>query len=137
MRFIPTRVHGVLDYVFGLTLMVLPFLGGFASSWAEAMVPAGVGIATVFFSLFTQYECGVRSVIPMRLHLGLDLAGGLFLAASPWVFGFHRTLWAPHVAFGLFAVVVSLTTVTTPRAAPPPPERYPDEPVPAGTGRQP
>ena len=41
-------------------------------------------------------------------------ASGLFLAASPWHFGFADYVWIPHVAFGLLEVGASLMTQTQP-----------------------
>ncbi|WP_439629997.1 SPW repeat domain-containing protein [Gemmata sp.] len=124
MRFIPTRVHGVLDYLWGASLVAAPWAGGFGSMWAEAMVPVAIGFGAIFYSLFTEYECGVRSVIPMRMHLQLDVAAGALLAASPWLFGFAGKVWVPHVAFGLFAVAVALTTRLVPHFAPVQPEPF-------------
>lgn len=63
-------------------------------------------------------------VLPMRWDLRIDLAVGLFLAASPWLFGFARGVWVPHVAFGAFAVAAGLLTRTVPKYAPAPPEPY-------------
>jgi hypothetical protein len=92
------------------------------------MVPVFLGAGTLFYSLFTEYEAGVRGVIPMRWHLRLELAAGLLLAASPWLFDFARTVWVLHGAFGAFAIVAALVTRTAVKRAPAPPE-----PFPAGT----
>jgi hypothetical protein len=35
MRFIPTRIHGFLDYAVGVLLIVVPWLFGFAAGGAE------------------------------------------------------------------------------------------------------
>lgn len=39
MRFISTRVHGVVDYLMGLLLIVAPFLFGFATGGSAQWVP--------------------------------------------------------------------------------------------------
>lgn len=52
----------------------------------------------------------------MRTHLMLDLAGGVVLAASAWVFGFADRVWLPHLVFGLLEFGAALTTRTTPDA---------------------
>jgi len=125
MRFIPTAVHGAIDYLWAVALIAAPWALGFGSMWAEAMVPLFLGAGAIFYSLFTEYECGAVGVVPIRWHLRLDLAAGLLLAASPWLFGFARTVWVPHVTFGTFAIVAALVTRTVPKRAPAPPEPFP------------
>lgn len=114
MRFIPTRVHGMLDYLVGLLLIAAPWLLGFADgTWAQwsAII---VGIAALIYSLLTRYELGLVKVIPMPTHLALDALSGLFLAASPWLFGFADRIWWPHVLVGLVEIFFALTTHTVP-----------------------
>jgi hypothetical protein len=103
---IPTRVHGVLDYLVSLVLTGLPWLGGFATGGPETWVPVVLGLAAIGYSLFTAYELGVWRRIPMPAHLALDAVHGLVLLASPWLFGFSdRVVW-PFVVFGLLELGV-------------------------------
>lgn len=114
MRFIPTKVHGVLDYLMGLLLIVAPWLLGFASDGADTAVPVTLGIAVIIYSLLTRYELGVVPAIPMPAHLWLDAASGALLAASPWLFGFADYIWWPHLVFGLLEIGAAVTTQTVP-----------------------
>lgn len=114
MRFIPTRVHGALDYATGLLLVAAPWLLGFANGGAAQWVPVLLGAGTVAASLLTDYEWGVARVIPMPVHLMFDFGTGLLLAASPWLFGFAGLVFLPHLVVGLFEIVASLVTVTRP-----------------------
>lgn len=115
MRFISTRAHGALDYLMGLLLIVSPWLFGFAEGGAETWVPVIVGASALLYSLLTNYEMGFLShTIPMSTHLWLDALSGVFLAASPWLFGFAEFVWVPHVVFGLLEIGASLFTHTTP-----------------------
>lgn len=114
MRFFSTRVHGVLDYLMGALLVALPWLGGFATGGAEQWVPVGVGAGVLLYSLFTDYEPGVVRRLSMPVHLWLDALGGLFLAASPWIFAFDEQVWVPHVALGLAEVLAATLTNTIP-----------------------
>lgn len=110
MRFLPTRLHGVIDYLWGLALLSTPWLLGFAD------VPAATGVAVVFgagailYSVLTAYELGLLKILPMPMHLILDGIGGVVLAASPWLFGFADRVYLPHLLFGLFSVVACLVT---------------------------
>lgn len=114
MRFIPTRIHGVLDYAVGILLVALPWLLGFADGTAAQWVPVVLGLGAIGSALVTDYELGVVPLIPMPLHLALDAASGIVLAASPWLFGFADRVWVPHVVLGLTEIVVPLLTATTP-----------------------
>ena len=114
MRFIPTRVHGIVDYAMGGLLIVAPWLLGFAAGGAETWVPVILGFGAIGYSLFTDYEPGLVRRIPMRTHLGLDAASGVVLAASPWLFGFAELVYLPHLILGLLEIGAALTTRTTP-----------------------
>ena len=113
MRFIPMRIHGILDYSVGLLLAAAPWLFGFAQGGAETWLPVVLGIGAIAYSLFTDYEFGAIRKISMPTHLMLDGISGALLAVSPWVFAFADRVWVPHLIFGLFEVTVAVTTRTT------------------------
>ncbi|HYF04168.1 MAG TPA: hypothetical protein VEC36_12365 [Patescibacteria group bacterium] len=114
MKVIPTSVHGILDYIVGLTLIAAPWLFDFARGGAETWVPVALGVSAIVYSLCTDYERGVVKALSMPAHLKLDLASGLLLTLSPWIFGFSDYVWAPHVAFGLMELGVTLMSRSTP-----------------------
>jgi hypothetical protein len=118
MRFIPTRVHGVLDYLTGAFLIAMPWVMGFGSMWGETVVPMVLGFTAICYSLVTTYEWGLTGILTMRNHLWLDFGSGVFLALSPWLFGFADKVWVPHVVVGLFEVAVAATTRLVPERAP-------------------
>ncbi|MGE6606018.1 SPW repeat domain-containing protein [Halomonas sp. NPDC076908] len=115
MRFIPTRVHGVVDYLMGLLLIAAPFLLGFATGGAAQWVPIILGVIMLASAIMTNYELGLMHLIPMPLHLTLDLLSGVLLLVSPWLFGFADTVYLPHVILGILEIGASLTTEKQPR----------------------
>ena len=117
MRFISTRVHGILDYLMGVLLIASPWLLNFDHGGAETYVPVILGASAIVYSLFTDYEFGVFRSLSMRSHLTLDLISGLFLAASPWIFNFDETVYLPHLVLGLAEVGASLMTRAEPDTA--------------------
>ncbi len=117
MRFIPTRVHGVLNYLVGALIIAAPWLLNFNRGGAETWVPVILGVGALVYSLLTNYELGVVRRIPMGTHLSLDAASGLLLAVSPWLFGFSSFVFWPHLTLGIFELVAALTTKTTPSLA--------------------
>jgi len=113
MRFIPTRIHGILDYVMGSVLIVVPMLFVFHRG-AESALPITLGFVLIIYSSLTDYEMGAMGFTPMRVHLVLDVISGLLLIASPWLFGFASHLWMPHVVLGALMVGAALVTRTIP-----------------------
>jgi hypothetical protein len=115
-RFIPTRAHGIVDYVTGATLAAAPWLLRFDDeSDAATWIPVALGAGALVYSLLTDYELGAKKVIPMDTHLKLDAASGVLLMTSPWLFRFSKRVWLPHVIFGAFEVMAALSTRQTPR----------------------
>src|SRR5918998_6023287 len=114
MRFISTRAHGVIDYLMGALLIVAPYLLGFADGTAAQWLPQILGVALIGAALLTDYELGAVRLIPMPVHLGLDVAAGLLLAVSPWLFGFADRVWVPYVIFGLAEIGAGLMTRMVP-----------------------
>ena len=114
MRFLPTRVHGYLDYLLGAVLLMGPWVFNFDRGGAETWIPVLLGAGVMLYSLFTDYEMGLMKSIPMPVHLWLDGLVGVLLALSPWLFGFSRYVWAPHLLLGLIAIGAAFTTQTIP-----------------------
>lgn len=114
MRFIPTKIHGLLDYLGAIALIFSPFFFWTTEMGADFWVPFLMGVAMVLYSVSTDYEWGAFRQISMVNHLKIDLAGGVLLAASPWLFGFADLVFLPHLLFGLFEVGSSLLTQTQP-----------------------
>jgi hypothetical protein len=117
MRFISTRVHGVLDYLMGMVLIGAPWLLGFADNGPATWVPVLLGVGVIVYSLFTDYELGAFKAISMRGHLWLDGLSGLFLAASPWLFGFNEYVSTPHLVLGIAEFLAAVFTRTIPDTA--------------------
>ncbi|HSI83305.1 MAG: hypothetical protein ACAI35_08245 [Candidatus Methylacidiphilales bacterium] len=114
MRIIPTAIHGVMDYLMGALLIAAPWIFGFNPHAIEGMVPIYLGIGAIAYSLMTNYEAGAVKVIPMKVHLLLDIVSGVLLAASPWLFGFAGVVYLPHLIFGLLEIGAGLMTDSVP-----------------------
>lgn len=116
MRFIPTNIHGMLDYGMGILLIIAPWLFGFYAGGVESWLPIVLGAGVIVYSLVTDYELGVTKMLSMPAHLWLDGIGGALLAASPWLFGFSDVIVWPHLVVGLLEIGAALMTETVPRA---------------------
>ena len=76
MRFIPARIHGVVDYPWGLLIAASPWLFGFADGSAAQWMPVLLGGGIVLMNLLTDYEPGLVRIIPVSVHLVVDALGG-------------------------------------------------------------
>jgi len=118
IRFLPTKVHGALDYIVGLALILAPNIFQFADVGGPAvLIPRVLGVVLIVYSLITRYEWGVIKLISMPYHLMIDFLAALFLALSPFLFGFSNkepNAWLPHVVVGIAVVAVVIVSKTQP-----------------------
>ena len=115
LRVIPTGVHGALDYLASGINLAFPWLLGLHHAPGATLVPRIDGVAGAGYSLLTDYELGVFKVLPVPAHLAFDAAKGVFMASSPWLFGFAKNgtrYWLPHVLMGAADVLAAITSKT-------------------------
>ena len=116
MRFVPTKIHAMFDYVGGVVLILAPMIFRFEYVGGPAVIlPRIIGVVLIAYSLLTNYELGLFKVLPMAYHLVIDFAGSLFLAISPWLFGFSDealNAWLPHVVLGVGVIGLVLVSKT-------------------------
>jgi hypothetical protein len=117
-KLIPTKIHGILDYVVGIALILAPYIFQFSSVGGAAVwVPQVIGIVLILYSLITKYEWSIVKLIPMPYHLTIDMLASIFLALSPFLFGFNNqsgNVWLPHVIVGIVVIIVVLLSQTKP-----------------------
>jgi hypothetical protein len=116
-RFLPTKVHGLLDLVTPPALLAVPALLGLERASVAALAPRIAGAGAAVYSLLTDYETAPKRVIPVPVHLALDAASGVALAAAPWISGDARRgtrYWLPHALAGASEVGLALVTRTVP-----------------------
>lgn len=118
MKFIPTKVHGALDYIVAIALVLAPMIFGFQDVGGAAVaVPVILGVGLFLYSLFTRYEWGLIKVLGMPYHLIIDFVAATVLTLSPFLFGFineEPNAWVPHVVVGITVILVVLFSQTQP-----------------------
>jgi hypothetical protein len=117
MKIIPTNVHGIFDYLFGLLLICAPLYIDLNDSGAAKAVLIFSGFVTILYSILTSYELGLMPFISMHLHIVLDFCSALFLLISPWICGFYNEVWWPHVLFASVEFFVISLSQTVTRSA--------------------
>lgn len=116
-KIIPTKVHGVLDYIVAIALFFAPMIFGFQNvGGAAVIIPMVLGVGLAAYSIFTKYEWGIIKVLSMPYHLVFDIVASIFLAVSPFLFGFSDkplNVWLPHVVVGVTVVLVVILSQTS------------------------
>ncbi|MFN3403992.1 MAG: SPW repeat protein [Cytophagaceae bacterium] len=118
MKFISTRTHGYMDYVIGALLIISPWLFGFSLGGAETWIPVAIGVMVLVMTMFTDHEVSVSRQLSMTAHLSIDVISGIFLALSPWIFGFNNLVYLPHLLVGIFMVGSGFFTYLVPENCP-------------------
>lgn len=118
-KFLPTKIHGVLDYIVAVALFFAPMIFGFQNVGGPAVIiPMVLGVGLALYSIFTRYELGIFKVLSMPYHLVFDTVASVFLALSPFLFGFSSlasNAWVPHVVVGVTVILVVLVSQTEPQ----------------------
>lgn len=121
MRPISTKTHTIIGLVVGVVLIIAPWIFGFNDVAAAMLSAVLVGVFIILNELITTSPYGLVKLVPMRVHLALDVVTGLFLALSPWLFGFSgaaANVWVPHLIVGIMTIGYALMTSTADDTAP-------------------
>jgi hypothetical protein len=104
-------VHGAIEYVAGVLLIVSGFLLDFQSSAAIA-ASIILGILVLIMAASTEGPSSLINSIPIPVHVLLDYALAAVLVASPFLFGFTDET-AATAFFIVLGVVHLLVTIGT------------------------
>lgn len=116
---IPRFFHGVLEYVAGVVFIAAPFVLGFDSGAAIA-VAIIVGVLLILVAATTEGPTSLVNTLQIQLHVLLDYALGVFLVASPFLFGFsdETAPTAFFIAIGIVHLLMTIATRFKPRERP-------------------
>jgi hypothetical protein len=109
-RPISVRVHGMMDYAYGLLLVLAPWIFEFSSEAAPMGIAVGMGAMALLWSVITDYPLGLAPLLPFRAHLWLDVIGGMLLTISPWMLPMSQSARVVLVVFGIISLLVPMLT---------------------------
>ena len=69
MRFVPTRVHGVADWLMGALLVALPWLLRLDRGSPEGFIPLALGLTEIVAAFVTKFYPADRT--PGAAHAGV------------------------------------------------------------------
>jgi hypothetical protein len=110
-RIISPGVHGILDYVSAIVLILVPGVLAFDeispfAYWLSIIA----GCVLILYSLMTDYEFSIGMFIPLRIHLVLDFSAGILFILWPFIFDFTGLAMAYYLVMGFgILLVVALT----------------------------
>jgi hypothetical protein len=111
-------VHNVLDYVFGVAFILGPYVLGFSDVDNARNTFEALGFSLVIYSLLTQYRYSVYKLLPLGVHMALDIAVGVVAMLAPWMLSYsiliNRFQYAMHFVYGL--AMIGLVVMTRPRS---------------------
>ncbi|HSI11891.1 MAG TPA: hypothetical protein VK961_07595 [Chthoniobacter sp.] len=103
------RMHGILDYVGGVLLLLSAIFLPFPDS-AMRMLGAAFGVILLLYSAATDYEMGLLRFVPFPIHRGADLVLGIALAFSPIHFAVHGGPVLLFIAVGAMLIFLAFMT---------------------------
>jgi len=110
MKTISRKTHAMLDYGSVILLFASPWLFNFSDVPTARTIAMVSAILILLMSLLTNYEAGIAKMVPMKAHLSADVLLGIFLAASPWLFGFSSETYLFHLLMGVVAIFAGAFT---------------------------
>lgn len=110
MRILSPRAHGYIDYLVVALLLLAPSLFGFGG--VAATLSYILAVVHFGLSVLTAYPLGAIKAIPFPVHGSIELAAGIFMIVSPWLFGFAH-LASAQVFFIASGVAVALVWMVT------------------------
>jgi hypothetical protein len=108
MRFVPTMLHGLIDYLVGIVVIGLPFHLGWTGVTRTTLV--ALGALVIVYSLLTDYELGLVRFLRIRFHLLLDALFGLAMLAAPMLLDLPAHSRTPVYVIGVLALLLVFTT---------------------------
>jgi SPW repeat-containing protein len=116
--FIPVNTHAAVEPLAAAILVASAWIFGFSHVGSAKGVAIAVGIVMLLSGSTTRWRFSVLKVIPLRVHFMTDVALGMLLVLSPFIFGFSHNGAATR--FMIIAGVLELLTALSTRWDPAP-----------------
>jgi len=110
MKPISPGLHGIIDYLAALFLLLAPSLFNFTGTPALACTILAVIIAGL--TLMTRFSSGLVKIVPVHVHGGVDAVTAVVIAALPWLLGFSDQGTARNFFLAVAALVFLVWLLT-------------------------
>ena len=113
--FIPTKVYGVLNYLWALTMIASPWLFDLVHvSNAAIFLPIYMGWLQLIMAIFVRNETGFIKQFPMQIHMVITAAMGFIIFVSPFLYTFSYKAHWPELFLGGFLMFMAIFTDKSP-----------------------
>jgi hypothetical protein len=110
MKFISPKIHGLIDYLVVVFLLVSPTLFGF--NGLVATFTYALAAVHLLLTVLTDYPLGVVKVIPVSLHAAIELLVGVALIVLAYTL-FGNNAEGSKLYYVIFGTIVLLTWAVT------------------------
>ena len=113
-------LHGLIEYVIGIALIVAPFALAFEAAPATAVSIIG-GLVVLTLAAVTVGPTGIVKQVPLSVHVVIDFLLVAVLIAAPFLFGFadERAPTTVFIALAVFHLLLTIGTRFAPKEEPP------------------
>lgn len=115
MKVLSSKTHTIIGLVVGVALIAAPWIFQFDEVEPAKWVAIVIGAFSILSELTSTSPSSPLKLVPMRIHLAMDVVAGIVLALSPWIFGFadeDANAWVPHLIVGILLIGYALMTRT-------------------------
>ena len=104
--------HAFTDYPYIAAVSIAPKVLGFDDEPKAVLMTRILTTTILISSIFTRAEWGFVRVMPLKIHLILDVIGGLTALSAPWALGFSKNATARNafLLFGVFGLIAGFLT---------------------------
>jgi predicted lysophospholipase L1 biosynthesis ABC-type transport system permease subunit len=113
---IPLTVHAMSEPILAALFIAAPWLFGFDDVGAATAISIVAGLVVLLVGMSTNWKIAMVRKIPLVVHMALDFGLGIFLIASPFLFGFDDE--SPALIFFLVVGIALLLSALGTRWTP-------------------
>jgi hypothetical protein len=110
VKFVDSKIHGILDYLTVVLLVGIGFSGLFSPYFSRLTI--ALGIIHLALTLLTDFKMGVIKLIPLKLHGYIELVVSIVLVPAPFLLGYSDEASAKIFTWVFAAVVFVLFLVS-------------------------
>lgn len=110
MKFVSSKMHGILDYIIVFMLSISPFIFNYEEDSIHCRLLMVTALLLLLTSLLTDFEFFLVKVFSFKTHLKIDFLLGIFLISSPLIFDLREHSIAPHLVLGFGIISLSFFT---------------------------
>lgn len=98
------KAHNYIDYALAFLLMISPSIFNMNSDSMATKITFTIGLSLLLVNFITYHKLGLARILHVKTHLKVDFFLGLFLALSPFLYGFYKNIYLPQLILGLLVI---------------------------------